>query len=153
MVYPAACERARLSASLRLDAELSELEAAHLDAHLARCAGCAAAVAAIEAATGMVRAAPLEPVRVAPAKRPARQRQSLRPFFVAAAAMVVGVSAVTGVASIGAVHVVAQSAQPVKLQHVSGVASGLMSDDVELLAHVRVLRNERRVGGGMLWPT
>jgi predicted anti-sigma-YlaC factor YlaD len=34
------CDRARQWASLRLDGELSELEAALLDAHLARCVSC-----------------------------------------------------------------------------------------------------------------
>jgi hypothetical protein len=58
------CERARFWASLRLDGELSELEAALLDAHLARCAGCRGVAGGFDASTIALRAAPLE--RVAP---------------------------------------------------------------------------------------
>jgi len=58
------CERARLLASLRLDGELSELEGALLDAHLARCAGCRAVADGFGASTTALRSAPLE--RLAP---------------------------------------------------------------------------------------
>ena len=40
-VRSAECERARLQASLRLDAELSEIEEASLRAHVGWCAACA----------------------------------------------------------------------------------------------------------------
>jgi len=58
------CERARFWASLRLDGELSELEGALLDAHLARCAGCRELAAGFDASTAALRSAPLE--RTAP---------------------------------------------------------------------------------------
>jgi ferric-dicitrate binding protein FerR (iron transport regulator) len=57
---PLPCERGLELASLRLDGELSELESAALDQHLAACPRCTAAVVEIEAATALVRAAPLE---------------------------------------------------------------------------------------------
>jgi predicted anti-sigma-YlaC factor YlaD len=58
------CERARFRASLRLDNELSELEGALLDAHLARCAGCQRVVAGFRGSTSALRSATLG--RVAP---------------------------------------------------------------------------------------
>jgi anti-sigma factor RsiW len=54
------CERVPELASLRLDGELSELGAAALGQHLAACPPCAEAVAEMEAATELVRAAPPE---------------------------------------------------------------------------------------------
>ena len=56
------CARARFWASLRLDGELSELEGALLDAHLARCADCSAAAQDFGAFTEDLRARRLEPV-------------------------------------------------------------------------------------------
>jgi anti-sigma factor RsiW len=59
------CERACFWLSLRLDDELSELEGALLDDHLARCAGCHAVAAGFGASTRALRSATLE--RIAPA--------------------------------------------------------------------------------------
>jgi anti-sigma factor RsiW len=71
-LQPRTCERSREWASLRLDSELSELEQALLNAHLARCASCAAYVHAIESTTLSMRAAPL--VRLAePVSLPLRR--------------------------------------------------------------------------------
>jgi anti-sigma factor RsiW len=58
------CARARFWASLRVDGELSELEGALLDAHLARCAECSATAAGFGASTEALRSARLE--RLAP---------------------------------------------------------------------------------------
>ena len=49
------CARARFWASLRIDDELSELEGALLDAHLAQCADCATFAATAEASTAALR--------------------------------------------------------------------------------------------------
>jgi predicted anti-sigma-YlaC factor YlaD len=57
------CARARFWASLRIDGELSELEGALLDAHLARCPECAAVAAGFAGASAQLRAAQQEPVR------------------------------------------------------------------------------------------
>ena len=60
------CARARFWASLRIDGELSELEGALLDAHLARCTACREVVAGFTGAAESLRAAPLAaPPRVA----------------------------------------------------------------------------------------
>ena len=69
------CARARFWASLRVDGELSELEGALLDAHLARCADCADFAAATTLSTGRLREARLErpaPVTVAVPRSPRR---------------------------------------------------------------------------------
>jgi predicted anti-sigma-YlaC factor YlaD len=58
------CARARFWASLRVDGELSELEGALLDAHLARCAECREVAAGFAGATVLLRSAQQE--RVAP---------------------------------------------------------------------------------------
>jgi predicted anti-sigma-YlaC factor YlaD len=54
------CARARFWVSLRVDGELSELEGALLDAHLARCANCAEFASGATASTAWLREAPLE---------------------------------------------------------------------------------------------
>ncbi len=72
-LQPRTCERSREWASLRLDSELSELEQALLDAHLARCESCAAYASAIGAATSALRSTP--PVRLRePILLPSRRR-------------------------------------------------------------------------------
>ena len=86
------CERARFWASLRLDGELSELEGALLDAHLARCAGCQAVVEGFSASTSALRSAPLEhfaPVAVALTRSPRR----LLALIAVAAVLVLGMTA------------------------------------------------------------
>ena len=60
-VPPTDCMLARESASVRLDGELSELEAARLDAHLRACADCRAYAEQVGAIAAQLRAAPLEP--------------------------------------------------------------------------------------------
>jgi anti-sigma factor RsiW len=91
------CERARLWASLRADGELSELESALLDAHLARCSSCRTFALRSEDIVVALRAARLEQ----PAPLVLRPRQALRTGLralqvVVAAAVVVsaGVAAV-----------------------------------------------------------
>jgi predicted anti-sigma-YlaC factor YlaD len=145
------CERARTWLSLRLDGELSELEGALLDAHLERCNTCRATAAAIEATTSAIRSAPVElPLRPVAIPR-ARGRDSLRAFYAAAAATLCFVVVLTGLGSFGAVQVVGNSGPAPHLQRVSAVAGGT-SDDLLLLAGIRVLRNERPLPGHIVWP-
>lgn len=91
-VPPTECTRAREAASARLDAELSELELAQLDVHIAGCLDCAEYAALIRATTIQLRAAdlvqPEEPILVP------RLRRRLRIVPAAAAAAVIaGVAA------------------------------------------------------------
>jgi predicted anti-sigma-YlaC factor YlaD len=80
------CERARESASLRLDGELSEFERALLAAHLSKCEGCRSFAAELEAVTARVRSTPLERLEQ-PVVLPSRRRLlTRRPVEVAAAA-------------------------------------------------------------------
>jgi predicted anti-sigma-YlaC factor YlaD len=51
------CERARARASLGLDGELSEVELAHLRAHVGRCADCATYARDLERLTQELRSA------------------------------------------------------------------------------------------------
>jgi anti-sigma factor RsiW len=77
-------------ASLQLDGELSELERALLDAHVARCDACAVYVREVGAATRGLRAAELErPAH--PITLPSRRRL-LRPIHVSAAAAMLGMA-------------------------------------------------------------
>lgn len=91
-VPPTECTRAREAASARLDGELSELELAQLDVHLARCLDCADYARLVAATTAQLRAAdliqPEEPILVP------RLRRRLRIVPAAAAAAVIaGVAA------------------------------------------------------------
>jgi predicted anti-sigma-YlaC factor YlaD len=87
------CARARFWASLRLDGELSELESALLDAHLASCAACRGVATGFASSTAVLRAeqpAAPAPVRIEVA------RPSRRPFVAVVAAAVVVLAALVG---------------------------------------------------------
>src|SRR5262249_35923645 len=81
------CARARFWVSLRVDGELSELEGALLDAHLARCPACAEFAQAATESTAWLREAQLErpaPLRVSVPRSPRR----VAPGLVAAAVVI-----------------------------------------------------------------
>ena len=91
-VPPTECTRAREAASARLDGELSQLELAQLDMHVAGCLDCAEYAALIAATAAQLRTAelvqPQEPILVP------RLRRRLRIMPAAAAAAVIaGVAA------------------------------------------------------------
>ena len=151
MVNTSACERARVWASLRLDGELSEMENALLESHLARCASCRAAAETVTGLTLALRATPVEAPSTPVAVPADRRSGSLLRFYTAAAAVLLLALIASGVGSVAALQVLDGRSAPPKLRHVSAVASG-MTDDMQLLARVRVLRNERPVPGHILWP-
>ena len=131
------CARARFWASLRIDGELSELEGALLDAHLARCSGCCDVVAGFEASTSGLRAAPL--VKPTPVAIPhgGTSRRVLATMFVAA---IVAVAAIAG----GLVH--HESAQTTSPSHatVAVVANVDTPDQLRRLRRTTLL-NQRHL--------
>jgi predicted anti-sigma-YlaC factor YlaD len=94
-VPPTECTQAREAASLRLDGELSELEAVRLGLHLRDCAECRAYARAIGAITLELRAAPLERP-LTQSFVPRRKRLPAMRMQAAAAAAVGLVAAVAG---------------------------------------------------------
>src|SRR4249919_1457869 len=88
------CARARFWASLRLDGELSELEGALLDAHLARCADCAAFASGAAASTAAIRAVPLVAHAPVSVSLPASPRRVF--VGIVAAAVVIGAALLGG---------------------------------------------------------
>jgi anti-sigma factor RsiW len=97
---PLLCERTRAWVSQALDCELSEFERALVQAHLERCADCAAFADDVSAATAALRAAPLEPLPY-PVRLPARRRRTAGVLRVgAAAAALAGAIGLAGILSI-----------------------------------------------------
>jgi anti-sigma factor RsiW len=89
------CARARFWASLRVDGELSELEAALLDAHLRRCGDCREFHAAAAGSATLLRTAPVE--TAAQVTLPARRRTRGGPLLaVGGAAALVGAAVLAG---------------------------------------------------------
>lgn len=89
------CERARAWASLRVDGELPELEAALFDAHLRRCASCRAFARGVdEVASGLRRVDLERPAPLAIASSPRRSHVRMLQLALATVAVVlVGVAA------------------------------------------------------------
>jgi hypothetical protein len=122
------CRRTRELVSLALDGELSELDGARLDAHLAVCASCSELERELSGLTVALRAAPLEHLS-RPISLPQRVRWSLRPLQVGAAAAAVAVAA--GLA--GVVGTVRSHPQQPKYVHgTSGPA-----DNINVLRSIR----------------
>ena len=82
-VPPTECTTAREAASALLDGELSELEAAQLDAHLRGCRECSAYADELAGLAARLRLEPLEPLEL-PAFTARRRRPTLRLPAVAA---------------------------------------------------------------------
>jgi predicted anti-sigma-YlaC factor YlaD len=91
------CDRIREWISLATDGELSRIEHALVERHLAACADCTEFAADVQGFTKALRTAPLEPL-AEPIVLPRRTRVSFRSFQVAAAAAVAVVA--VGVASL-----------------------------------------------------
>ena len=96
------CDRIRELCSAALDGELSELDDARLQSHLATCAGCSAFAATAAQASLLVRATPLEHPEeqiVVPGRRLAVARKFQVVAAAAAVTMTVGLSAAIGTLS------------------------------------------------------
>jgi hypothetical protein len=133
------CARARFWVSLRVDDELSELEGALLDAHLARCAGCREFSDGAEASTRAIRAASY--VRHAPVTLDL-PRSSRRFAAGAGIAALVAAAAVAGVLVRGAVS--PGPASPSADRAVAVVASVDTPDQLRRLRRTTLL-NQRRL--------
>jgi hypothetical protein len=134
------CARARFWASLRVDDELSELEGALLDAHLARCADCRAFQATAAGSAGLLRYAPLvalTPLRVDVPRSPQRML-----FGAAAAAVLVGAALLAGFVH-GAIAPSTVS-QATAVRSVAIVASTETTDQLRRLRRTSLL-SERRL--------
>ena len=99
------CDRLREQVSASLDGELSQLESARLQAHLAGCAGCREFAATAGASSRLLQSAPLEELQF-PVVLPSRRRlAAARKLQVAAAAaaltVTVGLSVALGTLSSG----------------------------------------------------
>jgi predicted anti-sigma-YlaC factor YlaD len=92
------CERTRARASLALDGELSQVERAHLRAHVGRCTDCAAYARDLDGLTQELRAAPLQrPHGRVPARRRRPAARRLRLGLVAAVvAIAAGLGSLAG---------------------------------------------------------
>jgi len=130
------CARARFWASLRLDGELSELESALLDAHLARCADCSAAAHDFGAFTGELRASRLEPVAPVAVRR---ARSPRRVLVGAAIAAVIAAGALGGLVR----GQVSHDATPAP--HTVAVVASLETPDQLRKLRRTTLLNERRL--------
>jgi predicted anti-sigma-YlaC factor YlaD len=100
-ILPEACHRTRQHVSLRLDTQLSELEVAVMEHHLARCPACRSFADELKGVTEALRDADLvePPIHFELPRRPARVGMS-RAGAAAAAAILVAV-ALGGVAGLG----------------------------------------------------
>jgi hypothetical protein len=109
------CERSRGWASLRADGELSELEAALLEAHLARCLPCRSFAVGAEAIAAALRAARLEAPAPLSLVLPER-RPILRALQVGAAtALVVSAGAVAALVGVDRHATAATAVKPVAI--------------------------------------
>jgi len=139
------CVQARESASVRLDAELPELDTLRLDAHLRGCAECRAFAEELAALTAEVRAARLERPGTA-VVLPRRRLPALQMRPVAAVAALVVVAAGSSFA-LG--HAVGTSGPTVTTVSTVSNVSNVPADETlqHLLARLSSLQPEPRSPG------
>jgi len=148
---PRTCERAREWASLRLDGELSELEWALLEAHLARCTSCSMYARSVAETTDAIRNA--EPERLQqPIALPLRRRRigisarALQASTGAAAVLATAVGLGTLFGSLGGTQA-GLSANAVRLSR-SSIAAGPASESDALLKVPRLAMLKAQMGIG-----
>jgi ferric-dicitrate binding protein FerR (iron transport regulator) len=141
------CERARRWSSLRADDELSELESALLDAHLARCSACREFAQGANEIAVALRAAVLEPAPPLLETLPVgRRRSPLRGLPVAAAvALIVAAGAVVGISS-------APGRQPAAPKRVAMIAGFDSADQLRALRRPLLLEGSHAVTRNRLMP-
>jgi predicted anti-sigma-YlaC factor YlaD len=137
------CDRARQWTSLRLDGELSELESALLDAHLARCDSCNVVAREAEGVALALRTVAMErleePLVIALVPRAPRVR-ALQAALAAALVLVAAVlGSVLGVAS----HSSALSTASTGERHTAMVASGETPDNLRKLRRAALIESGR----------
>lgn len=136
---PPTCERARRWASLRTDGELSELEHALLDAHLARCGSCRAFARVTVELAGALASAPLERsgrLSLVPS-RPRRLTGVVRTTL--AAASVAAVGAATVVVGVG------RQAAAVPVRTVAMVAAADTPNELRVLRRPALIGSSRPI--------
>ncbi|TML09668.1 MAG: zf-HC2 domain-containing protein [Actinobacteria bacterium] len=116
------CARTRELLSLELDGELSQLDSARLESHLAHCPQCRALKTELAGLTLALRTAPLEQLE-RPISLPRRMRWSLRPLQVGAAAAAIAIAA--GLAGLSGTVRGHAPAQPRFVSGTSGPADSL----------------------------
>ena len=148
-LQPRTCERSREWASLRLDSELSELEQALLDAHLARCESCAAYALAIGQAAAVMRSArpvPLSEPILLPSRRRALPVRALRAAVATAAVVACAAGLGTLFGSLGAGST-SLSANAARLSS-SNIASGPSTEADVLVRAPRLAMLKAQLGVG-----
>ena len=133
---PANCERSRAWVSMRLDGELSELEAALLGAHLRSCVACQEYEESVRGAVLALRSQPLEQVDHSVAV-PGRRRVVVRP--VALARVAAAVAAVVGVTAVLSIE---PAKRPITAQapSVGKVVAAVADSDSQQLRALRVIQ-------------
>ena len=148
---PRTCERAREWASLRLDDELSELEGALLEAHLARCTSCSVYARTVAETTDAIRKA--EPERLQqPIALPSRRHRigiparALQASTAAAAVLAAAVGLGTLFGSLGGTQA-GLSANAVRLSR-SSIGAGPATESDALLKMPRLAMLKAQMGIG-----
>jgi predicted anti-sigma-YlaC factor YlaD len=139
------CDRARQWASLRLDAELSELESALLDAHLARCGSCNTFAREADGIGLALRAVAMERLEEPLVVPVARRAPRLRALQVAIAAALVLVAAVLGSVLGVASHSRSSSTAAAAERHTAMVASGDTADNLRKLRRAALIESGRPI--------
>ena len=140
---PQLCDRARQLASLRLDGELSELEAALLDAHLARCGSCGAFAERSAEIASVLRSAAPEPLD-SPVLVPfPRRTRRVRTLQTAAAAALVLAAAALGSAVNLAGRSAPPTAAPPAVRHTAMLAFADTPDELRKLRRPALVESGR----------
>jgi predicted anti-sigma-YlaC factor YlaD len=138
------CDRARQLASQRLDGELLELEAALLDAHLARCTDCSAFAATGVEIASVLRAIAPEPFEARVELPLVRRAHRIKLLQAAAAAALVVLAA-----ALGSVVNLAGGGAPTAAapapRHTAMIASADTPDELRTLRRAGLIESTRPI--------